>query len=96
MCRAEAPDVEQFARAHADEVRVIGLGTQDSGGEAAEFVRDYLTYSFPMYWDETYESWSAFGITGQPAAVMLSADGEVVAEWRGVFPEDEVLALARG
>ena len=26
MCRREAPDVEQFARAHADEVTVIGLG----------------------------------------------------------------------
>ncbi len=96
MCRAEAPDLEQFARTHPDRVRVIGLGTQDSGGEAADFVRDYATYSFPMYWDETFESWAAFGVTGQPAAVLLSTDGDVLGQWRGMFPIDDVLELAAG
>lgn len=75
---------------------MIGLGTQDSGAEAADFVRNYETYSFPMYWDETFESWLGLGITGQPSAVLLSADGEVLADWRGAFPEDDVLRLARG
>lgn len=73
---------------------MIGLGTQDSAGEAADFVRDYGTYSFPMYWDETFESWSAFGVSSQPAAVLLAADGEPLAAWRGMFPIDEVLELA--
>ena len=49
-----------------------------------------------MYWDETFESWAAFGVAGQPAAVLLSADGTVLGEWRGPFPPDEVLALAAG
>ena len=73
---------------------MIGLGTQDSGGEAAEFVEDYGTYSFPMYWDETFESWQQFGIQSQPAAAMLSPDGEVLAGWLGGFDEAEVLRLA--
>lgn len=73
---------------------MIGLGTQDSGGEAADFVRDRDVYSFPMYWDETFESWAAFGITGQPAAILLSADGEPLGGWRGMFPVDDVLELA--
>ena len=73
---------------------MIGLGTQDTGEEAAEFVRDYSTYSFPMYWDETFESWTTFGIASQPAAVLLSADGEPLGGWLGNFPRDEVLELA--
>lgn len=73
---------------------MIGLGTQDSGGEAADFIRDRSTYSFPMYWDETFESWAAFGVSGQPAAMLLSADGELLEGWFGKFPEDEVLELA--
>ncbi len=73
---------------------MIGLGTQDSGGEAAEFVENYGTYSFPMYWDETFESWAAIGIASQPAAVLLSSDGEPLGGWLGRFPEDEVLQLA--
>ena len=52
------------------------------------------TYSFPMYWDETFDSWIALGITGQPAAVLLSPDGEVLGAWRGMFPIDETLQLA--
>ena len=75
-------------------MRVIGLGTQDSADEATEFVRNGGTYSFPMYWDETFESWAAFGIQGQPAAVLFAPDGEVLGGWLGGFPEDEVLSLA--
>lgn len=73
---------------------MIGLGTQDSAEEAADFVRDYSTYSFPMYWDETFESWTVFGIAGQPAAWLIAPDGEPIAGWRGMFPIDEVLELA--
>ena len=47
-----------------------------------------------MYWDETFEAWVAFGVSSQPAAALLSADGEVLGSWRGMFPIDEVLALA--
>ncbi len=94
MCRREAPGVEQFARDHGDQIRVIGLGTQDSADEGIDFIRDTGTYSFPMYWDETFESWAAFGITAQPAAVLFSPDGQVLDGWLGGFPDDEVLRLA--
>jgi hypothetical protein len=59
-------------------------------------VNDYGTHSFPMYWDETFESWVAFDVAGQPAAVLLSADGVELGRWRGSFPPDEVVELAGG
>jgi len=72
---------------------VIGLGTQDTLGEAEEFVDRYNT-SFTMLWDESFESWRELGITSQPAAILFSADGRPLKGWRGRFPEAEVLALA--
>jgi len=75
-------------------VNVIGLGTQDDSGQARDFVARGGTYSFPMYWDETFVSWEVFGIRSQPAAAMLSPDGEVLAGWLGAFDEAEVLRLA--
>ncbi len=75
-------------------MRVIGLGTKDDGEYAVDFVNDTKTYSFPMYWDDTFESWVAFGVASQPAATLLSPTGEVLGAWRGMFPIDEVLALA--
>lgn len=47
-----------------------------------------------MYWDETFESWIAIGITGQPAAVLFAPGGEVLDAWQGMFPIDDVLDLA--
>ncbi len=73
---------------------MIGLGAQDDGPYAVDFVESRTTYSFPMYWDETFDSWLAFGVSSQPAAVLLSPDGEVLGSWRGMFPVDEVLDLA--
>jgi peroxiredoxin len=89
----EAPDVEQFARAHADEVEVIGLGTQDSLGEARDFAERYGT-TFTMLWDESFESWFQLGVTSQPTAVLLTPDGTIITGWVGRFPEDQVLELA--
>ena len=75
---------------------MIGLGTQDTGSDAVDFVEEYETYSFPMYWDETFESWLAFGVTSQPAAALLSPTGELLGGWLGMFPIDDVLELAAG
>ena len=73
---------------------MIGLGTQDSGSQAVDFVDSYEIYSFPMYWDETFTSWQAFGVRSQPAAALLSPEGEMLGGWLGMFPIDEVLDLA--
>lgn len=73
---------------------MIGLGTQDSGQLAIDFIETTGTWSFPMYWDESFESWIALGVAGQPAALLLSSDGAVLGAWRGMFPIDDVLALA--
>jgi len=47
-----------------------------------------------MLWDESFQSWLELGISGQPAAVFVSPDGELITGWLGGFPEDEVLDLA--
>jgi len=73
---------------------VIGLGTQDSLGQAEDFVEDYGTESFTMLWDQSFLSWQALGVTSQPAAVMFAANGTPITGWIGAFPEDEVLRLA--
>ena len=73
---------------------VVGLGTQDSLGEAEDFTKDYGTQSFTMLWDESFQTWQEIGITSQPSAVLLAADGTPISGWVGPFPEEEVLRLA--
>ena len=73
---------------------MIGLGTKDDGEYAVDFVTSTGTYSFPMYWDETSSAWVPFGVVNQPAAVLLSPDGDVIESWNSMFPVDKVLELA--
>ena len=47
-----------------------------------------------MLWDGSFQSWNAFGISGQPTVVLLSPDGSELGRWFGAIPEDEVLQLA--
>ena len=50
-----------------------------------------------MLWDRGFASWDAFGIQGQPASVLVSADGRELRRWIGPLsaPERaEVLRLA--
>ena len=73
---------------------VVGLGTQDSLDDANDFVNDNGTQSFTMLWDESFETWLEIGITSQPSAVLLAADGTPITGWIGPYPEEEVLRLA--
>ena len=72
---------------------MIGLGTQDSLGEAEDFVDEYGT-TFPMLWDESFRSWIEIGVSSQPTAVFLSPGGTILTGWVDPFPEDSVLELA--
>ncbi len=73
---------------------MVGLGTQDSLGEAEDFSSEFGTQSFTMLWDESFETWQRIGITSQPSAVLLEPSGEPITGWVGIFPQDEVLRLA--
>ncbi len=71
----------------------MGIGTQDSFDEAQQFrARHNITFEF--LWDESFDTWKAFGVAGQPAAVLLSPDGKRLGKWSGMFPIDTVVELA--
>ena len=76
----------------------MGLGTQDSFSEAQGFVARHGV-TFRMLWDRGFKSWDHFGIQGQPASVLVSADGRELQRWIGALDADEradVLRLASG
>ncbi len=91
-CAAEASAMKAFAEEQAGVVEVVGIGTQDDAGMAADFV-DRHDIPFTMLWDESFESWAPFEIRAQPASVLFSGEGELVEGWMGGLPEQRVLEL---
>ena len=69
------------------------MGAQDSFEQAQEFQAATGTTSFPMIWDESFESWNYYGVRGQPYIILLDANGDVIDEWGGGIPEAQVLSL---
>jgi hypothetical protein len=70
------------------------MGAQDSFPFAQDFQESTGTLSFPMFWDQGFTSWSYYGVSGQPTAILVDATGTPISGWRGAFPEEEVLELA--
>lgn len=91
ICASEAPGVEAFAKANADKVTVIGLGTQDDLALAEDFVSTYGVDTPQMLWDPGFDSWQALEITGQPTWVLLSPGGEEIDRWQGGLPAEAIL-----
>ena len=86
-CRAEAPVLERFYRAHrSDGVTVVGIDVQDNEDDALAFVREFgLTYTqLRSVGDERSE---AFGTTGVPENFLFDPRGRLAASWAG--PVDE-------
>ncbi len=77
-------------------MNVVGLGTQDNLEFAEEFISTTGTSTLPMYWEDGgFDSWSFYGVRGQPAAILVTADGTIIDGWSGRFPLDTVLELAQ-
>jgi hypothetical protein len=77
-------------------VAVVGLGAQDDLDAARRFVADTGTTTPLMTWDAGAESWRHYGVTRQPATVLLDGTGVEIATWRGSFPAGEVLDRLAG
>ncbi len=71
------------------------MGAQDSLTLAQQFQEQTGTMSFPMTWDESFDTWRYYQVTGQPTAILVDKQGQPISGWRGFFPKDEVLELAR-
>jgi hypothetical protein len=70
------------------------MGAQDSLEQAVDFLELTGVETPLMIWDASFETWSYYGVTGQPTAVLVDAGGNPIQGWRGFFDQEEVLELA--
>lgn len=94
-CNSEAKGVEAFSKEHQRELTVVGLGAQDSLGQAEDFVEEHGLKTPRMLYDRGFDSWAHFGVNGQPAAILFDPDGAAREGWFGPFDEELVLEKAR-
>jgi hypothetical protein len=74
---------------------VIAIGGRDRAANGPAFVARHKLRTPTVLFDEPMAAWDAYGIPGQPAAVLLDRDGHERGRWLGAFDTREVLAAAR-
>jgi cytochrome c biogenesis protein CcmG/thiol:disulfide interchange protein DsbE len=88
-CREELPLVQQLSDAAGDQVRVIGVITQDGIPQATSFAAD-AGATIPGAFDGTAEVMTSLGVKGLPLTAFVAADGSVAhVELGGITSLDE-------
>ncbi|SDF19338.1 Thiol-disulfide isomerase or thioredoxin [Blastococcus fimeti] len=89
-CRAELPHVQQLSEVAGEQVRVLGVDTQDGLPQGTSFAAD-AGLTFPSAFDGGGELAAELGLLGLPHTVFLTADGAVVHVERGEVSSYEEL-----
>ncbi|MGH7856902.1 MAG: TlpA family protein disulfide reductase, partial [Candidatus Binatia bacterium] len=76
-CRAETPLLVKAARRHAEEVRFLGLNTQDAEEEALVFI-DEFDIPYPSGLDATGKVARHLKALGLPVTLFYAPRGELV------------------
>ena len=95
VCNGEAPRIEQMARGAGDELRVVAIGGRDKAGAGREFVERHALRTPTVLFDEPMKAWDAYGLVGQPHAILLDRDGRERGRWIGAFDPAEAVEAAR-
>ena len=75
-CREELPLVQDLAEVAGEQVRVVGVITQDGIPQATSFAAD-AGVTFPGAFDGTAEVMTGLGVKNLPLTAFLAADGSV-------------------
>jgi thiol-disulfide isomerase/thioredoxin len=91
-CRFEFPFFQRQARKHEGRVAFLGVDSQDSRGDAEEFMREFPT-PFPHYYDKDAEIARLFkGGRAWPTTAFYNADGELTRTHLGAYATEAKLA----
>jgi cytochrome c biogenesis protein CcmG, thiol:disulfide interchange protein DsbE len=88
-CIAEMPEFEQVHLARGDEVRFLGLNTQDSL-EQAELLAERTGVSYDLGLDPDGALFNDFAVIAMPSTYFVDAAGAVVARHAGILTAQQL------
>jgi len=69
------------------------MGAQDNLEFAQAFLEQTGVSTPIMIWDESFVTWSYYGVSSQPTAVLVDQTGQPIQGWVGSFDFEDVLGL---
>lgn len=101
-CKKMTPElVALYQELHGSGLQVIGVAVEDNLKKAQSYATK-LSIPYPVLFDTPEQSvWKDWMVIALPSMYLISRDGQIVQQWRGTVPLEEVRAavlaeLARG
>lgn len=89
-CKSELPAFDNAYAAYQDEITFLMVNMTDGYSETVAGTKQFIEengYSFPVYFDTSYEAYQAYGVTAIPMMLFIDADGKLIASQLGAMSE---------
>ena len=90
-CKMEMPDFQSKCDELAGEVVFVMVNATDGGRETVDTAKAFISesgYTFPVYFDTSYEAIYAYGVNAFPTTLFIDAEGYLVAYGQGAMSAD--------
>lgn len=92
-CKKELPDFQAAYESYGDQINFVMIDAADGKQETVEAGKQYIAdngYTFPVYFDTEMEAVISCGVSGFPATLFVSAEGEVLLGWPGYLETEQL------
>lgn len=87
-CKSELPDFEEMYKRYEGKVIFLMVNLTDGQRETVDVAKSFIAsagYTFPVYFDTTYEASTVYGIRSIPQTYFIDAEGNPVAYATGMI-----------
>lgn len=87
-CKSEMPDFDEAYRSMGEEIQFLMVNMTDGDRETVEIAKAFVEdagYSFPVFYDVSYDAAITYGVSSIPTTYFIDAGGNLVAYGRGAM-----------
>ena len=92
-CKSELPDFEAAYREYGNDVVFLMVNLTDGQRETMAGVKSFLAtngYTFPVYYDTTYDAAYTYGVSSIPQTYFINREGQVEAKATGMISASQL------
>lgn len=89
-CKSELPAFDNAYAEYQDEITFLMVNMTDGYSETVAGTKQFIEengYSFPVYFDTSYEAYQAYGVTAIPMTLFIDANGMLITSQLGAMSE---------
>jgi len=92
-CKMEMPDFQQAYEEYGDEIVFMMVNLTDGYQETQKTASDFIAstdYTFPVYFDVSFEAAATYAVSAVPVTYFISAEGEAIGKGQGMLSSESI------